>query len=83
MSTTTSAGTSFNDRVRSVIAGMETTGLIDRFAANDVLLDLLDSARTDEEQTRVMEALGELPKSNLMERSELANLLGSLCAGQN
>ena len=83
MGTTTSAGTSFNDRVRSVIAGLETTGLIDRFAANDVLLDLLDAAATDEEQARVMEALGELPKSNLMERSELAGLLGGLCPSQN
>jgi len=83
MSTTTSAGTSFNERVQSVIAGMETTGVIDRFAANDMLLDLLAVAATDDEQGRVMAALVDLPKSTLVDRGELAGLLGRLCASQN
>ena len=84
MSTTTSsAGTGFDDRVRSVIATMEKTGLIDRFAANDVLLDLLDAAKTDEQEARVLGALAQLPKSNLVDRGLLASLLGGLCSTQN
>lgn len=84
MSTTTSsAGTSFDDRVRNVIATMDKTGLIDRFAANDVLLDLLDAAKTDEESARVMGALAQLPKSNLVDRGFLASLLGGLCGARD
>jgi hypothetical protein len=72
----------FTDRVRSVLAGMPTAGVIDRFAANDLLLDLLDAARSDDEQARVMKALADLPKSNLVDRSDLNALLAGLC-GQN
>jgi hypothetical protein len=80
MTTTTSAG--FGDRVRSVLAELPTQGVIDRFAANDLLLDLLDAAASDDEQARVMQALANLPKSNLVDRSDLNGLLTALC-GQN
>lgn len=81
MSTTTS--TDFSNRVSAAIGSLETTGLIDRYAANDVLLDLLDAAGTDEESARVLGALSALPKSNLVDRKELASLLAGLCAHQN
>ena len=77
MTTTISAG--FGDKVRSVLETQPTEGVIDRFAANDLLLDLLDVAASDDEQARVMRALAELPKSNLVDRSELNALLGTLC----
>ena len=80
--TTTTTSAEFGDRVRAVLAEMPTSGVIDRFAANDLLLDLLDSARSDAEQARVMQALADLPKSNLVDRSDLNALLGGLC-GQN
>jgi hypothetical protein len=80
MTTTTSAD--FGDRVRSVLAELPNSGVIDRFAANDLLLDLLDSARSDDEQARVMKALADLPKSNLVDRNHLNELLSGLC-GQN
>jgi hypothetical protein len=80
MTTTTSAG--FGDKVRSILETQPTTGVIDRFAANDLLLDLLDVAASDDEQARVMRALADLPKSNLVDRSELNALLASL-SGQN
>ena len=75
--TTTSAG--FGDRVRSVLAEQPTSGVIDRFAANDLLLDLLDEACSDDEQSRVMQALADLPKSNLVDRTDLNALLAGLC----
>jgi hypothetical protein len=78
MQTTSSTG--FSDRVQAVIAGLNTQGLIDRFAANDVLLDLLDAAATDDESGRVLDALGSLPKSSLVDRSMLAGLLAGLCS---
>jgi hypothetical protein len=80
MTTTTSAD--FGDRVRSVLAELPDSGVIDRFAANDLLLDLLDSARSDDEQARVLKALADLPKSNLLDRSDLNSVLSALC-GQN
>jgi len=80
MTTTTSAA--FGDRVRSVLSELPTQGVIDRFAANDLLLDLLDVAASDDEQARVMKALANLPKSNLVDRSDLNGLLATLC-GQN
>ena len=80
MTSTTSAD--FGDRVRSVLAELPNSGVIDRFAANDLLLDLLDAARSDAEQARVMQALADLPKSNLVDRSDLNALLAGLC-GQN
>jgi len=80
MTSTTSA--QFGDRVRSVLAELPTSGVIDRFAANDLLLDLLDSATSEHEQARVMQALADLPKSNLVDRSALNTLLGGL-ADQN
>ena len=79
---TTTISAEFGDRVRSVLAELPVEGVIDRFAANDLLLDLLDSARSDAEQARVMQALADLPKSNLVDRSDLNALLGGLC-GQN
>jgi hypothetical protein len=79
---TTTISAEFGDRVRSVLAELPVEGVIDRFAANDLLLDLLDSARSDAEQSRVMQALADLPKSNLVDRSDLNALLGGLC-GQN
>jgi hypothetical protein len=75
--TTTSAD--FGNRVRAVLAEMPTSGVIDRFAANDLLLDLLDSAPSDDEQSRVMRALANLPKSNLVDRTDLNALLAGLC----
>jgi hypothetical protein len=79
---TTSTSAEFTDRVRSVLAELPTSGVIDRFAANDLLLDLLDAARSDDEQARVMRALADLPKSSLVDRSDLNSLLAGLC-GQN
>ena len=78
MTTTISAG--FGDKVRSVLETQPTEGVIDRFAANDLLLDLLDVAASEDEQARVMRALADLPKSNLVDRSELNALLGTLCS---
>jgi hypothetical protein len=80
MTITTSA--EFGDRVRSVLAELPTDGVIDRFAANDLLLDLLDSAHSEDEQARIMRALADLPKSNLIDRSDLNALVAGLC-GQN
>jgi len=80
--TTTTTSAEFGDRVRSVLAELPATGVIDRFAAADMLLDLLDGAASDDEQSRVMHALAELPKSNLVDRSDLNGLLATLC-GQN
>ena len=77
MTTTTSAD--FGDRVRSVLAELPPSGVIDRFAANDLLLDLLDAAASEAEQARVMQALSALPKSNLVDRSDLNALLAGLC----
>lgn len=77
-----SSTTAFAERVKAVIDGMDTSGLIDRFAANDILLDLLDQAGTDEESDKVMKALADLPKSSLVDREMLARLLSGLC-GQN
>ena len=76
--TTTSAG--FGDRVRSVLADLPDSGVIDRFAANDLLLDLLGSATSEHEQARVMQALADLPKSNLVDRTDLNSLLAGLCS---
>ena len=81
MSTTTT--TDFCNRVHAVIGTFETAGLMDRYAANDVLLDLLDAAVTEEESARVMGALASLPKSNLVDRQELATILAGLCASRN
>ena len=81
MTVTTSAG--FGDRVRSVLAELPTAGVIDRFAANDLLLDLLGEAASEDEQAKVMGALAALPKSSLVDRSDLNTLLLGLCASQN
>ena len=75
---TTSGSAEFGERVRSVLSDMPTSGVIDRFAANDLLLDLLDAARSDAEQARVMQALADLPKSNLVDRGDLNALLADL-----
>lgn len=80
MGTTASAEASFSDRVRAVLAELPTSGVIDRFAANDVLLDLLDAAADPAEQARVMAALAALPKSGLIDRFALNNILLDLCA---
>ena len=79
---TTTISAEFGDRVRSVLAELPTDGVIDRFAAADLLLDLLALAASDDEQSRVMQALADLPKSNLVDRSDLNSLLAGLC-GQN
>lgn len=81
MSATTSA--SFEERVRSVLSGLPEQGLIDRYAANDVLLDLLGAAGSDDEEARVLSALASLPKSNLIDRSYLAGLLVGLSPNSN
>ncbi|MDQ3945298.1 MAG: hypothetical protein M3357_09160 [Actinomycetota bacterium] len=81
MATTTEA--SFSDRVQKVLGDFGTTGVMDRYAANDVLLDLLDAAVTDDEQARVLGALAQLPKSSLVDRSLLAGLLAGLSASSN
>jgi hypothetical protein len=80
MTTTTSTTPAeFGDRVRSLLSEQPTTGVIDRFAANDLLLDLLDATASEAEQARVMQALADLPKSNLVDRSDLNALLAGLC----
>lgn len=79
---TTTTNADFGDRVRSVMAELPPSGLIDRFAAADLLLDLLDHAASETETTRVMQALADLPKSNLVDRTDLNALLAGLC-GQN
>ena len=61
--TTTTTSSEFGDQVRAMLAEQPTSGVIDRFAANDLLLDLLDAARSDAEQGRVMQALADLPKT--------------------
>jgi len=70
----------FGDRVRSVLAELPTSGVIDRFAANDLLLDLLDVAASEAEQARVMQALADLPKSNMVDRTDLNALVAALCS---
>jgi hypothetical protein len=78
--TTTATSAGFGDRVRSVLAEQPTSGVIDRFAANDLLLDLLDVPHSEVEEARVMAALAELPKSNLVDRTDLNALLAALCS---
>ncbi|MGH8997777.1 MAG: hypothetical protein ACRDY7_00095 [Acidimicrobiia bacterium] len=81
MSATTSTEFSeFSERVQALIAGMDGSGLIDRYAANDVLLDLLEAAGTGAESERVLGALAALPKSSLVDRAILAGLLAGLCS---
>jgi hypothetical protein len=82
-STTTTTTTTFTHRVQAVMAAFEASGLIDRFAANDVLLDLLEAAASDEEQAKVLGALAQLPKSSLVDRSMLAALLAGLSSSNN
>jgi hypothetical protein len=82
MSTTTSAHPSFGDRVRATLESLPTDGVIDRFAANDVLLDLLDTAGPAEE-ARVLAALASLPKSGLIDRFALNAVLLELCQSSN
>ncbi len=77
--TTTTTSAEFGDRVRAVLAELPTSGVIDRFAAADVLLDLLDLAASDDEQARVMRALADLPTSNLVDRADLNALVAGLC----
>lgn len=77
MAATTEAN--FSDRVQAIRASFSGSGVIDRFAANDVLLDLLDAARTDDDQARVLAALASLPKSSLVDRGTVADLLAGLC----
>ncbi|MGH8991707.1 MAG: hypothetical protein ACRDZ7_09295 [Acidimicrobiia bacterium] len=81
MATTTEAN--FSDRVQAVLAEFGTAGVMDRYAANDVLLDLLEAAGTDDEQAKVLRALAELPKSSLVDRSTLAALLARLSPSSN
>ncbi len=80
--TTTTTSADFGDRVRAVLAELPTSGVIDRFAANDVLLDLLDLAGSEDEQARVLAALANLPTSNVVDRADLNTLVAGLC-GQN
>jgi hypothetical protein len=77
MTTTTSAD--FGDRVRSVLSELPSSGVIDRFAANDLLLDLLGHTGSEAETARVMQALADLPKSNVVDRSDLNALVAGLC----
>jgi hypothetical protein len=81
MATTTEAN--FSDRVQAVLADFGTTGVMDRYAANDVLLDLLEVAATDDDQSRVLGALAQLPKSSLVDRALLATLLAGLSPSNN
>jgi hypothetical protein len=81
MATTTEA--SFNERVQALLGGIGTTGVMDRYAANDVLLDLLEVAATDDEQSKVLSALAQLPKSSLVDRATLAALLAGLSPSSN
>jgi hypothetical protein len=82
MSTTTSANPSFSDRVRATLESLPPSGVIDRFAANDLLLDLLDAAGPAEE-ARVLAALASLPKSGLIDRYDLNAVLLELCQSSN
>ena len=81
MATTTD--TNFSDRVQALLADVGTGGVMDRYAANDVLLDLLEVAATDDEQAKVLSALAELPKSSLVDRAILAALLARLSPSNN
>jgi hypothetical protein len=82
MSTTTSANPSFGDRVRATMESLPTSGVIDRFAANDVLLDLLGAAGPAEE-ARVLAALASLPTSGLIDRYALNTILLDLAQASN
>jgi hypothetical protein len=82
MSTTTSANPSFGDRVRATMEALPASGVIDRFAANDVLLDLLDAAGPAEE-ARVLAALASLPTSGLIDRYTLNTILLGLSQASN
>ncbi|MGH9039261.1 MAG: hypothetical protein ACRDZ3_03435 [Acidimicrobiia bacterium] len=81
MATTTEAN--FSDRVQALLADFAPTGVMDRYAANDVLLDLLDAAVTDDEQAKVLKALAQLPKSSLVDRAMLASLLAGMSQSSN
>lgn len=74
---------SFGDRVRALLGDLPAVGVIDRFAANDLLLDLLDVVDSSGQEAAVLAALAALPKSSLVERSTLNALLASLCPSQN
>lgn len=75
--------TSFAQRVQTVRAGFTASGVMDRFAANDVLLDLLEAAEGEDDQARVLAALSQLPKSSLVDRALLASLLADLTPSAN
>lgn len=79
MGTTASAEASFSDRVQALLAEMPANGVIDRFAANDLLLDLLEAASGTGDETRVLAALAALPKSGLIDRFALSSILRGLC----
>lgn len=75
--------TGFSQRVRTVLAEFTTGGVMDRFAANDVLLDLLEAAEDEDDQARVLAALSQLPKSSLVDRGLVASLLAGLTPSAN
>jgi hypothetical protein len=79
MGTTASAEAGFGNRVQAVLAEQPNSGVIDRFAANDLLLDLLDAAQDPADEARVLGALADLPKSGLIDRFALNNILRGLC----
>jgi hypothetical protein len=54
------------------------TTLVDRFRANDLLLDLMGSTDDPDEAARVLAALAALPRSGLLERAAVRSLLADL-----
>jgi hypothetical protein len=76
--TNTTAEPTFGDRVKAALANLPDGNLVDRFRANDVLLDLMSAATDADEAARVLAALASLPRSDLLERAALRSLLVDL-----
>jgi hypothetical protein len=78
MSTNATAEPTFNDRVHAALASLPDGTLVDRFRANDLLLDLMGATSDPDEGARVLAALASLPRSNLLERAAVRSLLVDL-----
>jgi hypothetical protein len=76
--TNATADPTFEDRVQAALAGLPETTLVDRFRANDLLLDLMGSTDDPDEAARVLAALAALPRSGLLERAAVRSLLADL-----
>ena len=76
--TNATAEPTFEDRVQAALAELPESTLVDRFRANDVLLDLMATTTDADEAARVLAALASLPRSDLLERAALRSLLADL-----